>query len=157
MAFADNSSEGVECFCAFIGSMGEGAKEELKNLVTSLKSILDVINVALIIASVDYEDELRKAQYQAELEAWTQIIDPVSAPLAVLESFIKPYADCDPVAQLSAAITKAKDLALADIEERQYELQQYIAALEDKSSLTTTTDRIGQLFDDFVEAIDGCG
>lgn len=157
MAFGDNSDEGIECFCAFVGSLGSGAKADLKNLVTSLEAILDVIKTALLIAGADYEDELRKLQYQAELAAWEQIVDPISAPLAILESFIRPYADCDPVAQIAAAITSAKDLALSDIEERQYELNQYIAALDDKNKLTTTIDRISQLFDDFVEAIDSCG
>lgn len=156
MAFADNSSEGMECFCAFIGSMGAGAKSELKNLITSLEGILDVIKASLLIAGTDYEDELRKVLYQAELAAWEQIVEPITTPLSVMESFTKPYADCDPVAHLSTAFTKAKDLALSDIEERKYEVQQYIAALEEKNKLADTVDRISQTFDDFVQAFDEC-
>jgi len=110
-----------------------------------------------MMANVSWEDELRKLKAQAELAVIEKIIEPISAPLSLLDAYTKPFADCDPISSLSTAITRAKTVALSGFEEAQYELNQYIAALEDNSNRFRTLDRMTAIFEELEEAIDQCG
>lgn len=156
MAFNDTSDEGVACFCAFVESLTPGLKDEIKNIVSVLEGLIDVLKAAILLAGTDWVDEARKLQYQAELKAIRQIAEPLSAPLVVIESYIRPFADCDFASNFAAQITHVKNEVLSGVEEAEYDLEQLIAALDDKNKFSDLLDTIDETFKSVVEAIEVC-
>jgi citrate lyase beta subunit len=134
-----------------------GSKSQFVALLDGIVGILTALKVQILLLSFDLEDEARKLAYQAELELIQAAISNVEAPMNAIFGYTNILSDCDPVASLAAVLKNARDYVLTPVKEYQYEIEQMLAALEDKDRELEQIDRWIQAINDTKDALEACG
>jgi hypothetical protein len=119
----------VECFCAWVGVLGD-FRPTLEALLDSAIAVLEAVKVALALIPTNVTDQLKKIQYEAEMAFIAESVSAISAPLSYLIGIARPFADCAPVASVVMLGNNVRNEVLADLTDRQFELQQFILAIE---------------------------
>jgi hypothetical protein len=145
-----------DCICSFADLLG-GAKSQIITMMNQLIALLETLKATLLLFSIDFYDEARKLEAQAELAVIQLAVDSVSAPFALILGYTKTLSDCDPVASLATVLKESRDKVLSDFYEREYELNQFIASLDDKQAEIDSIDRIILMLQDVTDALDECG
>jgi len=158
MAYTDNSDESIACTCAFIATFGEEQKNQLKTLVTGLNSLIDAAELALKVVSqlVAIEDQLRLVGLQVAETLLSGVVETLTKPVAFLFATTKHFADCPPVANISAATKNLQSFFLSDVEDLQYQIRLYQEALNKKNYDLAKLQQARDVLNDLVEAIDLC-
>lgn len=154
MAYSD--IENKDCLCAWIASLGQ-FKDTLENLLTGAQTILQVMQAYYVMVPTDLSDEWDKITLQAELAYLEAKLDVIGAPLVAVSNYIEPWADCNPVSTLGRDLKEFKDTVFADILDRRYEIEQLLAALDDRTNKSATIDRWIETLETIKEAIEYCG
>ena len=145
-----------DCICSFVELVG-GAKSQIVILMNSLIALLEALKAYLALFSVDFFDTLRRIEAEQELELIQTSIDGISAPFGLVLGLTRSLSDCPPVASLSKTLKEIRTLVLSDFYEKEYEVEQYIALLQDKSKEIDSIDRLITMLQDVVDAFDQCG
>lgn len=145
-----------DCLCAFADLLG-GAKADIVTLIDSLIATLEALKALLLLFMVDFEDELKKLEYQAELAVIEAAVGYIEAPFNLILGYTRVLADCDPVASFADTLKKTRDEVLSDFYERQYEVEQLISALNAKSKEIEELDRKIEMLKEFRDSIELCG
>jgi hypothetical protein len=158
MAYTDNSDESIACLCAFIATFGENQKKQLKALVENLNALIDVAELAVKIISqlVAVEDQLRLAGLKILEQLLSTAVDTVKKPVAFLFAATKNFADCPPVANVSAVTKTVQDFLFSDVEDLQFQIRLYQEALNKKNYDLALLRQARDILNDLVEAIDSC-
>lgn len=145
-----------DCICSFAELLGK-AKSQAVTLIDGLIGLLQVLKTTLLLFMIDIEDEGRKLIYEAELEVLNIAVQEISAPFGLVLSYTRVLADCDPVASFAETLKKVRDDVLSDFYDKQYEVEQYIAALSDKKREIEIIDKKIQMLTEIRDALDACG
>ena len=147
--------ENQECFCAYIAMLGP-FKDQLLTLLQTIRLLIEPVQAAYLLTNYSLEDEARKLVLNTALEVMDQAVGVVEAPLKILESKSKAWADCPPVANLSTIFRKTREFVLKDVYETRWQIKQ----LEHETNKTNNTngeiDRLLVLLDEFTSAIENC-
>ncbi len=153
---AESKIEDNACLCAWINILGDFLAP-LTALIDSSIAIFTVIKVTLALVPTNLTDQLKKIRYEIELAFIEQTVALIEAPLGIVGRYARPYADCDPVAALIAANEKVREFLVADIEERRFEVEQFIAAIDRENLKIEEIDNIIDVLTEMKNAIEICG
>lgn len=147
--------ENKACLCAFIASMGDFASV-FESALTSLIGLLQALKVLLSLVPMSLADQIKKAELEAALAVLTQTSGFIKAPLNMVVRYAEPWADCDPVKNLTSVVKNARDTVVKQIDDWEFELEQYKMALNDEGMKIAQIDRWIATLNDIKDAIDGC-
>jgi len=137
-----------ECLCSFAAILGD-AKDSIIALMDALIVTLTVLRTYLQLFNVSIEDQLRRIEYEAELLVLQSTIETLELPFRILLGYTRTFADCSPVATVAATIKEVRNKVISPVKERQYEIEQYLLALEDKDAeiewINRTIDVLGEV------------
>jgi len=153
---AESKLEDNACLCAWVSFIGD-FRATLEALIDSSIAIFTTIKVTLALVPTNLTDQLKKLRYEAELAVIEQVIAVIEAPLGYVGRYARPYADCDPVSSLIVANNKVREFLTADVEERRFEVEQFIAALNRESLKIEEIDQIIDVLTEIKSAIEICG
>jgi len=153
---AESKLEDNACLCAWVVFIGEFRNVLLPLLDTSV-ALLTAFKVSLALVPTNLTDQLKKLRYEAELAVIEQTVAVIEAPLGVLGAYARPYADCDPVSAIVVANNKIREFLTADVEERRFEVQQFIAALTRESLKIEEIDQLIDVLTELKSSIELCG
>lgn len=153
MAFSD--IEAKECLCAWVTTI-EPIKNEVLGVLTSAIVVLQATKAAILLYPANLEDKVRKVALEAALMAIEQPVKLVEQPITVLISSVTNFTDCAPMNSLTKVLKNFRDKALSDVDELRFEIQQYIATLDDSGSEVDQIDRWITLLQDIQTAITDC-
>jgi hypothetical protein len=157
MADLENfSMEGQGCVCLFISSLGN-FKDILLALIDSVTIILRTVQASIALVPVDLSDQLTKIKLETELELIEMTVGVIEPPLGAASGYFKAWADCDPVASVSKTMDDLRDTVLKDVEERRYEIEQLIEALNLESQKIEKLNQWINQLEDLKDAITACG
>jgi len=153
---AESKLEDNACLCAWISFIGD-FKDPLLALIDSSIAIFTVIKVTLALVPTNLTDQLKKLRYEAELALIEQTVAVIEAPLGYVSRYARPYADCDPVSTLIKVNNSIREWLVSDIEERRFEVEQFIAAINRESLKIEEIDQIIDVLTEIKNAIEICG
>lgn len=154
MAFQDYANK--ECLCTFVQVVSP-IKQTILGAVNSAIASLALAKALIQLVPLSVEDQLKKVALETALDLEKQAANVAIAPITVLNSIVRPYSDCPPVANVSKVIKNAKDLVLSDLNELEYQVQLYIDQLENERLKVEQIDRWISSLNDFKDALDMCG
>jgi hypothetical protein len=154
MAFADIVEQ--SCLCAWIQQLGEDPKNQLKLFIEAAKAIIQATKATWLLVNTDFEDILKKDAAEATLAVYETVVGPFRAPAQALASYSRAFADCPPVNSLSRAMKAISDELLGDIDTTEFEIQQYINAIQINQAKSQFFDQLIGICDDVLDAIDLC-
>ena len=147
--------ENKECFCAFVGTLGP-LKDEIVTLMQTARSILEAVQAGYMMTNFSLEDEARKLLVQSTIEILDQIVAPIEAPLAILESKTKMWADCPPVQNLSTVFRKTKEFVVKPLDDLRFDLKQLEHESNKTSNINGGIARVLTLMDEFIDFMQEC-
>jgi hypothetical protein len=153
---AESKLEDNACFCAWISYIGD-FRATLEALIDSTIAIFTAIKVTLALVPTNLTDQVKKLRYEAELAVIEQTVAVIEAPLGYVARYARPYADCDPVSSLIVANNKIREFLTADVEERRFEVEQFIAAIDRESLKIEELDQFIDLLTEIKSSIELCG
>ena len=145
-----------ECLCSLAELVGR-AKSQLTSLLNGLIGLLTALKAQIILCGFSLEDEARKIQYQTELAAIQVGVATVEAPFSWIMGYTRTLSDCDPIATLAATLRNARDTVLSPIKEQQFDIEQMLAALEDKDNELELIERWITMLVEVRDALELCG
>jgi hypothetical protein len=154
MALADYQNQ--ECLCAWVRGLGIGPKQQLQNFITAAKVILQTAQAVWLLTNSDIEDIYKKELAEATLAIYQQATAPIEAALKYLVAQTSPWADCPPVATLAKNVKEVANSVLTPVRELEWEIQQYIEAIEINQSKSVYLNRLISNLDDISDAINEC-
>jgi len=154
MALADYENQ--ECLCAWFRGLGSGPKQQLQNFITAAKVILQSAQAIWILTNSDFEDIYKKELAEATLAIYQQATAPIEVALKYLVAQTSPWADCPPVATLAKNVKEIASNALKPVRELEWEIQQYIEAIDINQSKSVYLTRLISNLDDILDAINEC-
>jgi len=153
---AESKLEDSACLCAWVAFIGD-FRATLEALIDSSIAIFTALKVTLALAPTNLTDQLKKLRYEAELAVIEQTVAVIEAPLGYVSRYARPYADCDPVSSLIAANNKVREFLVSDVEERRFEVEQFIAAIDRESLKIEELDQLIDLLTEIKSSIELCG
>jgi hypothetical protein len=154
MAFED--LENQECLCAWIALLGDGPKQQLALFIDAAKVLLEAAKAAYVLVYASPDEVFRKQLLEATLEIYQSATEPLEAPLEYLVSQTAPLADCPPVASIAAVMKSLRDYLLGEVDEFEYQLEQYTLALDEMQANTDFFDNLIGILEDVLDAIEKC-
>ena len=121
-----------DCICTLIERFGSRYKSQLSGLLSSLIGILTGVRAVLTLY-LNPEDYVRQTALEFEKDIAYAVISEIEAPFTLVLGYTKGLSDCSPVNTFSKSLKQVKDLVINPVKEIQYEIEQYVAALEDKN------------------------
>jgi len=147
--------ENLECLCAWAAYLGD-FRATFMALIDSAVGLLTLAKAMLALAPVNVSDQLKKVELQVELEILAVQMRLIEAPIAYALNYAKPFADCDPVANVITTINKIKYSYLSDFIERQFELELMIEALKKESLKIEWIDLAIASMNEIKSALEDC-
>lgn len=145
-----------DCICTFAEALGP-AKATLTAFIDSLIVLLQAAKIAEQLASYNLEDITRRVLLEAALAYYQTLVAQIAAGVNIVVGMANQYSDCPPVGGLVRKVKAARDDFLGPLYEQEYEIQQYIAALEDKANKVNQIQRMIDWLNTWKDAIDACG
>jgi len=145
-----------DCLCSWVGTVGAPVAKQLKAFVESVKAIVEVTIAFEALLRNDYEDRLAAKGLELSLELAKTLVEPVQQPLKYLDNLTRPYADCSPVGTFSKAIRDLDSFVLERVEEAEFEIQNFILALEKNSQQQSRLTAILEVLEGIIEALEYC-
>ena len=146
----------TECLCAF-AKLFSNAKSLVLATIDSLILALQTLKVAKQLVWLDFDDLVKQAELEAELLIITAGLDTLQAPFNLLLGYTKLFSDCAPVSSLSKVLKGVQNDIFSPLADRQFEIEQLIAALETHRREIDKLDRWIATMQDIKEAIEECG
>ena len=147
--------ENIECFCAFVATVGP-LKDTLLLLLQTTRTSLEAAQAVYLLTNYSLEDQARKLILDIALEVMDQSIGVVEAPLKILESKTKIWSDCPPVSNLSTLFRKTREFVLRDAYETRFQIKQINHEINSTNNTTSSIDRMLNMIDEFTSAIQDC-
>lgn len=154
MALADYENQ--ECLCAWVRGLGQGPKQQLENFIRAAKVILQTAQAIWLLTNSDLEDIYKKQLAEATLAIYQQATAPIDAALRYLVAQTSPFADCPPVATLAKNVKEIANTVLTPVKELEWEIKQYIEAIDINQSKSVYLSRLISNLDDLLDAINEC-
>lgn len=145
-----------DCICTFAEALGP-AKATLIAFIDSAIALLQAAKIAEQLASFSLEDYTRKVLLEITLLYYQTLVAEVAAGVNVAVGFTARFSDCPPVAGFSRKVKSLRDDFLGPLYEQEYEIQQYIEAINDKAKKVQQIQKIIDWFNILKDAIDVCG
>jgi len=148
-----------ECLCAFVASLGEGLKTEVSLLLSVAISSLRALQAQiLLVSNVDaLEDQGRKLAAEAALAALEIPVQPVEAILSLVNAYMAPFSDCDPVATAAKIVKYFKDQVFQDVDDWKFKIEQWGEAISERNKKIATINKMIGVLQEIKDAIDLCG
>jgi hypothetical protein len=146
----------ADCFCQLAVYLGD-AKSAFLGVLDTTIGVLTALKAMIQLFNINIEDEARKIAYQTLLDLMKQPVATIELPFNIVLGYTKELSDCDPVNSFSRTIKNVRDEILKPVKDFEYEIQQYIAALEDKKRKIDLLDRWINTLQTAKEALELCG
>lgn len=144
------------CLCDWIAEIGE-FKDPLVGMLDTSIAALTAIKVALSLAPANVTDQLKKLRYEAELAALEQAVGQLETPIALISSLGAPFADCDPVSNVTTITKRLRDILLSDLDDRRFKVESFIEGLDAEGLKVERLDKLIDMLNEVKSAIDDCG
>lgn len=145
-----------DCICTFAEALGP-AKQTLSAFINSLIAVLQAAKIAEQLTSYNLEDLTRRVLLEAALAYYQALVAEIAAGVNVVVGMGNRFSDCPPVGSLMRKVKAARDDFLGPLYEQEYEIQQYIAALEDKTNKVNNIQKMIDWLNTWLDALDACG
>jgi hypothetical protein len=145
-----------DCICAVAEELGP-AKATFIAFIDSLIAVLQVFKIAEQLESFNAEDLIRKAALEVALAVHQAVVAEMAAGINTVIGIANRSADCPPMAVYMRKVKKWRDDFLNPLYEEEYEIQQYIAAIDDKQKKVSQIQQAIDWLTTFRDAIEICG
>jgi len=145
-----------DCICQFAEALGP-AKQTLIAFIDSAIALLQAAKIVEQLASFSIEDYGRKALLEISLVYYQTLVADVAAGVNVAVGFTTRFSDCAPVSSFSRKVKALRDDFLGPLYEKEYEIQQYIEAINDKARKVQQLQKTIDFLTTWKDAIDACG
>lgn len=153
MAFSDIQAK--ECLCAWVQQI-EPIKNEVNGVLTSSIVLLQAAKALIALYPANLEDKINLVLLQTTLALLEKPIASLETPFAILLATVAPFADCPPTASLAQVLKNVRNTVLSSVDEFRYEVEQYIASLDDNVAKIAQLDRWITLLQEIQSAITDC-
>jgi len=145
-----------DCVCAIAEALGP-AKQTLSIFINSLIAVLQAAKISEQLASYSLEDITRRVLLEATLVYYQTLVAEIAAGINIVVGMGNRFSDCPPFGSFMRKVKAARDEFLGPLYEREYEIQQYIAALEDKARKVNEIQKMIDWLNTWQDALDACG
>ena len=153
MAYEDLESK--ECLCGWLASLGD-LKQTLLSFITGVQAILVAVRAYYATLPTDLSDEWEKLLLQADLEWQQQKLSGIMTAFGLIAPYTAAWADCPPVGNFADDIKKFRDEMISGVQDKEYEIQQKLAAYDDHQKKSETINKWIESLDTLQAAIEYC-
>jgi hypothetical protein len=144
-----------ECACSFVQNLG-AFKDTFTGLIDAAITVLRTAQATIALWPADLGDQLKRIEYEAEVTAIEAVMAPLAAPFSLVSNYLRPYADCPPIATAAGTINKVRNTVLDPLTKQKEEIQMLIDALNlEGTKIEQLQNMIDQL-NDLKDAIVYC-
>ncbi len=145
-----------DCICTFAERLGP-AKATFIAFIDSLIAVLQVFKIAEQLDSFSLEDTIRKVALETALAVHQAVVAEIAAGINTVVGIASTASDCPPLSVYMRKVKKWRDEFLNPLYEEEYEIEQYIAAIEDKQNKVNQIQKAIDWLNTFKDAIEACG
>jgi chaperonin cofactor prefoldin len=153
---ASSKVEELQCFCAWLNTVGAPFVGILTALLDSTIALLTTAKMLLALVPLNLTDQLKKLEMQAELAVIEVATQPVEAPIALVTNSAKAFNDCPPTAELARRVGQIREVLLGSVDDYKYQLQNLIDAIDREALKIEELDQWINNLQEFKEAIKVC-